>query len=130
MVVNPTSGGNLAAEFLKLNKQKPKTGELVPVTPCLMLKEVIMHIYDLKDEPSRKSAFSELLKAAKVGEVRLIVCGGDGTVTWAVSELRSIIFREEKDNLNNIIKNVLIGVVPFGTGNDFSRVLGWGGNKE
>jgi len=37
---------------------------------------------------------------------------------WVVSEMI-------KHNLN--IPHIPIGVVPFGTGNDFARVLGWGG---
>lgn len=36
---------------------------------------------------------------------------------WVVQELMSH---------NCDIQNLPIGIVPFGTGNDFSRVLGWG----
>jgi diacylglycerol kinase (ATP) len=49
--------------------------------------------------------------------VRAIVCGGDGTVMWVVSEL-------VKANIK--IAKCPIGIIPFGTGNDFSRVLNWG----
>ena len=48
---------------------------------------------------------------------RAIVCGGDGTVMWVVEEL-------VKAGID--LQNCPIGILPFGTGNDFSRVLGWG----
>ena len=47
----------------------------------------------------------------------MIVCGGDGTVIWVVSVLLSA----EID-----LSKCPLGIIPFGTGNDFSRVLGWG----
>eukprot|EP00928_Gymnodinium_smaydae_P017906 TRINITY_DN16831_c0_g1_i1.p1 TRINITY_DN16831_c0_g1~~TRINITY_DN16831_c0_g1_i1.p1 ORF type:complete len:495 (-),score=110.30 TRINITY_DN16831_c0_g1_i1:141-1427(-) len=50
--------------------------------------------------------------------VRVIVGGGDGTVMWVITELVS----------HGIdVGRVALGVIPFGTGNDFSRTLGWGG---
>ncbi|EGR28292.1 hypothetical protein IMG5_179490 [Ichthyophthirius multifiliis] len=52
--------------------------------------------------------------------IRAIVCGGDGSLMWVVSQ----IIQQGCD-----IEQCPIGVVPIGTGNDFSRVLGWGGNS-
>lgn len=40
---------------------------------------------------------------------------------WVVEEMI-------KNNID--VEQCPIGIVPFGTGNDFSRVLGWGGNLK
>mmetsp|Transcript_27810 Transcript_27810/g.70256 ORF Transcript_27810/g.70256 Transcript_27810/m.70256 type:complete len:858 (-) Transcript_27810:463-3036(-) len=48
----------------------------------------------------------------------LLLCGGDGTVNWVVSALQDL--AEEAP------KNARVVPVPLGTGNDFSRALGWG----
>ena len=45
------------------------------------------------------------------------MCGGDGTIPWVLSELLYKGF-----NLTQII----FGIIPIGTGNDFSRSIGWG----
>mmetsp|Transcript_42969 Transcript_42969/g.103547 ORF Transcript_42969/g.103547 Transcript_42969/m.103547 type:complete len:690 (-) Transcript_42969:114-2183(-) len=50
--------------------------------------------------------------------LRVIVAGGDGTVMWAISSI-------EAHRIDHT--QIAIGVVPFGTGNDFSRALRWGG---
>jgi len=50
--------------------------------------------------------------------LRVVVGGGDGTVLWVVNEMI-------KTGID--LNSVPIGIIPFGTGNDFSRVLGWGG---
>ncbi|XP_028967107.1 diacylglycerol kinase eta [Galendromus occidentalis] len=47
---------------------------------------------------------------------RILVCGGDGSVSWVLSEI---------DRLR-LHKQCQIGVLPLGTGNDLARVLGWG----
>ena len=47
---------------------------------------------------------------------QILACGGDGTVGWILQCL-------DKFNLH---KKATIIVVPLGTGNDLSRVLGWG----
>lgn len=49
--------------------------------------------------------------------IRICVCGGDGTVGWILST-----FGEMFPSLDN----PPISICPLGTGNDLSRVLGWG----
>ena len=48
----------------------------------------------------------------------VIVCGGDGTVMWVVTEMVKYDIK---------ILSVPLAIIPLGTGNDFSRELGWGG---
>ncbi|XP_065056573.1 diacylglycerol kinase eta-like isoform X2 [Rhopilema esculentum] len=47
---------------------------------------------------------------------RILVCGGDGSVGWVLTEV-------DKQELTNKCQ---IAVLPLGTGNDLARVLGWG----
>jgi hypothetical protein len=48
---------------------------------------------------------------------RICACGGDGTVGWILSTL---------GDMFSPLHNPPISICPMGTGNDLSRVLGWG----
>lgn len=54
---------------------------------------------------------------AEKKKVLLVICGGDGTVMWVVTELHTFEIDHSK---------VPIAMLPLGTGNDFSQILGWG----
>ena len=81
----------------------------------------------------------------------MVVCGGDGSIGWALSVMDLMNIPLGKNQAtdfyakqiqymtipNNISHNVCfshiiesrpaIGIIPLGTGNDLSRILGWGG---
>lgn len=105
--VNPKSGGNAASVFL------PEKD------PQVNLGDAVVNVYPINEgERKRKPGFLKLKStvAATARPVKIIVAGGDGTVMWCLSEL-------EQHEIP--LSNVVIGVLPFGTGNDFAKSLEW-----
>ena len=94
--LNPKSGGNQGAKLIQkfqwwLNPRQ---------------------VFDLSQGGPQPAL--ELYK--RVPGIRLLACGGDGTVGWLLSVLDKL----DMDHCPPV------GVLPLGTGNDLSRSIGWG----
>ncbi|ELW68814.1 Diacylglycerol kinase iota [Tupaia chinensis] len=70
-------------------------------------------VFDLSQEGPKDAL--ELYR--KVPNLRILACGGDGTVGWILSILDELQLSPQPP----------VGVLPLGTGNDLARTLNWGG---
>ena len=86
---------------------------------------MVLHLVDLFDSNEKDKNLKKIARITKKKdqgqrrEVKVIVCGGDGTVLWVVELVAHSGISTEK---------VIFGIIPIGTGNDFSRCLKWGGS--
>ncbi len=72
-----------------------------------------IQIWDLTNGGPEK-----ILKSFSVlSRFQVLICGGDGTVSWIISALEKMELKRWPP----------IGILPLGTGNDLARVHGWGG---
>ncbi|KAI6178984.1 hypothetical protein M3Y98_00560700 [Aphelenchoides besseyi] len=97
--VNPKSGGNKGSKTLH--------------TLCWLLNpRQVFDITALKGPTYGLQIFRKIAT-----QLRILVCGGDGTVGWTLSTLDQL----------NWPTYPPIAIIASGTGNDLSRFLGWGG---
>ncbi|XP_050307383.1 diacylglycerol kinase eta isoform X2 [Anthonomus grandis grandis] len=98
--VNSKSGDNQGVKFLRRFKQllnPAQVFDLISTGPRLGLR--LFRHFD---------------------PFRILVCSGDGSVGWVLSEI-------DKFDMN---KQCQVAVLPLGTGNDLARVLGWGASCD
>mmetsp|Transcript_28331 Transcript_28331/g.71934 ORF Transcript_28331/g.71934 Transcript_28331/m.71934 type:complete len:507 (-) Transcript_28331:842-2362(-) len=121
IAVNPSSGNKKGADYMKAGKEIADGVREVELDVAVdAAKKVTIYIFNIKHgAPADKPGFHMLKKCvdASTDPTRCVVAGGDGTVTWAFEEL---------DAHGVTMGKVVVGVVPFGTGNDFSRSYNWG----
>ena len=122
--MNPKSGGRQGSKILRkcqylLNpRQVYNLANGGPVQGLLMFREVLYFLKIISLKKYIKIEFCFFF--TKVPNVRIIVCGGDGTVGWVLDAL----------DKNPFVHQPSVGVIPLGTGNDLARCLRWGGGYE
>ena len=101
--VNSKSGGQLGRKLM---------------TPLGKIFGEAMVVDLLHSEPYGAKTTLELLVDEK--NLRILICGGDGTVQWVLADIDELV-QEGK-----ITQRPAVAILPLGTGNDLSRQFGWG----
>ena len=110
LFANPNSGSKKSKKYLELNASL--------ISLKILNQKVDLYIFNLCNQESLSEGvlcLQSLLLNKK--SLRVVVTGGDGSLVWVIQEM----LQKGIDT-----SNVPFGIMPFGTGNDLSAMLGWG----
>lgn len=96
------------------NKSGDNTAESVIAAFRSVLNPI--QIFELSSHGPNEAL--NLISKIRSAPCRILVAGGDGTIGWMLNEI-------SRKNIQPIPE---VCILPIGTGNDLSRVLGWGGD--
>lgn len=110
----PRSCWRLCAGAFRVGRQ----GELLGAKVHAALTELLgrAQVYDLRHEREPAARVGDIVAVASAAGVRVVVAGGDGSCAWVLGALADA-----------GMANIPVAILPLGTGNDLSRVAGWGG---
>lgn len=77
-----------------------------------------VQVFDVTKTPPIKAL--QLCTLLPYHSVRVLVCGGDGTVGWVLDAVDEMKIKGQEKYIPQV------AVLPLGTGNDLSNTLGWG----
>uniref|UniRef100_F2Z490 diacylglycerol kinase (ATP) n=1 Tax=Mus musculus TaxID=10090 RepID=F2Z490_MOUSE len=77
-----------------------------------------VQVFDVTKTPPIKAL--QLCTLLPYYSVRVLVCGGDGTVGWVLDAIDEMKIKGQEKYIPEV------AVLPLGTGNDLSNTLGWG----
>jgi diacylglycerol kinase family enzyme len=111
--INPLSGCQNGRNILNMGVKKV---EFVDNLKCTA------YIFDMKDDTILNNGI-EILKSElnRISLIRVVIGGGDNSVLPLIERL-------QESGVD--ITRCLFGLLPLGTGNDLSRALGWGPEKD
>lgn len=93
-----------------------KSGDNAAADVIAICRSVLNPIQIFELSSSGPDEALNLVSKIGTSQCRILVAGGDGTVGWILTEIF-------KRNLSPLPE---VAILPIGTGNDLSRVLGWG----
>jgi Diacylglycerol kinase catalytic domain len=96
------------------SRSGPQQGHLL-ITQLRRLLNPIQ-VWDLGEDGGPETVLESFTGAFR--NLRILVCGGDGTVSWIIAALERLKLKR---------KWPPIAILPLGTGNDLARIHGWGG---
>ena len=88
------------------------------------------HVFDLSKVKKGHMPEDKLLPYALDPNVRVLACGGDGTMGWIESSIDTVWSRVLGEGVpvekSSYKGHLPLAIMPLGTGNDLSRTFGWG----
>lgn len=97
------------------NKQKMESSSLLLNSSLATSRQGLLHMPP-PSPPMPLQRDGTVIQDLSDDMIRVLVAGGDGTIMWCAAELWAHQIDDSK---------VAIGVIPYGTGNDFAKAFGW-----
>lgn len=94
-----------------------KSGDNAAESVIAVFRSVLNPLQIFELSASGPNEALNLISQIRSSSCRVLVAGGDGTIGWVLNEI-------SRRNIQPIPE---VCILPIGTGNDLSRILGWGG---
>eukprot|EP00775_Hariotina_reticulata_P012946 gene12946-13074_t len=110
--INARSGGRVGPELANVLSRSLGRSQVFDLGQCRPDKVLAQIWQNLDDQERQGNPRAALVRS----RLRILACGGDGTVAWIMKVVKQL----------NLQPEPALAIMPLGTGNDLSRSFSWG----